>query len=118
MLPQPGEAAELALQVAARLPEALQPDVAPVDRVQIGDDIGGWKVSEIEGRRLVLSLDGRSATFTLFSDERGKQPPDDSVSKAADKLQNVPQRNHAQEMAPQAAESQPAASRRRRRTRE
>ena len=41
-----------------------------VDRVQIGDDIGGWKVSQIEGRRLVLSLDGRFATFTLFSDDQ------------------------------------------------
>jgi hypothetical protein len=39
-----------------------------VDRVQIGDDIGGWKVSQIEGRRLVLSLEGRFATFMLFSD--------------------------------------------------
>ena len=44
-----------------------------VDRVQIGDDIGGWKVAQIEGRRLVLSLDGRFATFTLFSDDNGQQ---------------------------------------------
>ena len=36
---------------------------------QIGDDIGGWKVSQIEGRKLVLSLDGRVATFTLFDRE-------------------------------------------------
>ena len=46
-----------------------------VDRVQIGDDIGGWKVSQIEGRRLVLSLDGRLATFTLFSNDNGQQTP-------------------------------------------
>jgi type II secretory pathway component PulC len=36
---------------------------------QIGDDIGGWKVSQIEGRKLVLSLDGRFATFMLFNRE-------------------------------------------------
>ena len=41
-------------------------------RAQIGDEIDGWKVSQIEGRKVVLSLDGRFATFTLFSDDRGK----------------------------------------------
>ncbi len=49
-----------------------------VDRVQIGDDIGGWTVSQIEGRRLVLSLDGRFATFTLFSNDNGQQAPRDA----------------------------------------
>jgi hypothetical protein len=39
-------------------------------RVRIGDDIGGWKVTQIEGRQLVLSLDDRSATFRLFSGQR------------------------------------------------
>jgi hypothetical protein len=39
-------------------------------RVRIGDDIGGWKVTQIEERQLVLSLDDRSATFTLFSGQR------------------------------------------------
>lgn len=89
-----------------------------IERVQIGDDIGGWKVSQIEGRRLVLSLDDRLATFTLFSDERGKRAPEVSGSKAADKLQNEQQRNQVQQVAPQAAESQPAAARKRRKSRE
>jgi hypothetical protein len=40
-----------------------------VVRAQIGDDIGGWTVSQIEGRKLVLSLDGRFATFMLFDRE-------------------------------------------------
>jgi hypothetical protein len=53
-----------------------------VDRVQIGDDIGGWKVSQIEGRRLVLSLDGRFATFTLFSNDSGLQTPRDAEPRA------------------------------------
>jgi hypothetical protein len=36
-------------------------------RVGIGDDIGGWKVAQIEGRSLVLSLNGRIATFMMFA---------------------------------------------------
>jgi hypothetical protein len=36
---------------------------------QIGDNIDGWMVSQIDGRKLVLSLDGRFATFTLFNRE-------------------------------------------------
>jgi general secretion pathway protein N len=44
---------------------------ADVLRVRTGDDIGGWKVAEIEGRRLVLSLDGRLATFTMFAGSGG-----------------------------------------------
>jgi hypothetical protein len=42
-------------------------------RAQIGDDIDGWKVSQIEGRKVVLSLDGSFATFTLFSGDHGRQ---------------------------------------------
>jgi general secretion pathway protein N len=42
-------------------------------RVRIGDDIGGWKVTQIEERQLVLSLDDRSATFTLFRGQRAGQ---------------------------------------------
>ena len=38
-----------------------------IRRVRIGDDIDGWKVSQIEQRRLVLSLDSRLATFTMFA---------------------------------------------------
>jgi hypothetical protein len=40
-------------------------------RAQIGDEIDGWKVSQIEGRKVVLSLGGRFATFKLFNDDRG-----------------------------------------------
>jgi general secretion pathway protein N len=42
-------------------------------RARIGDDVGGWKVSQIEGRKLVLSLDDRLATFTLFNNRNGEQ---------------------------------------------
>jgi hypothetical protein len=44
-------------------------------RVTIGDDIGGWKVAQIEGRKLVLSLDGRLATFVMFSGNSTKSAP-------------------------------------------
>lgn len=36
-------------------------------RVRIGDDISGWKVTQIEARQLVLAQDSRMATFTMFS---------------------------------------------------
>jgi hypothetical protein len=87
------------------------------ERVTIGDDIGGWKVSQIEGRRLVLSLGERLATFTLFSDERGKQSPDGSDSPAS-KFQDAPQQDRTQQLTPQPSESQTASPRKRRKPRE
>jgi hypothetical protein len=44
-------------------------------RVGIGDDIGGWKVSQIERRELVLSLGERSATFKIFDNTKTTEPP-------------------------------------------
>jgi general secretion pathway protein N len=41
-----------------------------ITRVRLGDDVGGWKVSLIEARRLVLSHNDRTATFTLFTNGR------------------------------------------------
>ena len=49
---------------------------------RLGDEIAGWKVSEIETRRLVLSSDDRSVSFALFartggaSDSGAKKPAD------------------------------------------
>jgi hypothetical protein len=41
-------------------------------RAQMGDEIDGWKVAQIDGRKVVLgSEDGRFATYRLFNDERG-----------------------------------------------
>jgi general secretion pathway protein N len=42
-------------------------------RAQIGDEIDGWRVSQIEGRRLVVSLGDRFATFTLFNRDVDQQ---------------------------------------------
>jgi general secretion pathway protein N len=95
-----------------------------VDRVQIGDDIGGWKVAQIEGRRLVLSLDGRFATFTLFSNDNGQQTPRDADQAAAPAgtqapIQAGPVTNQSpstpQAGAPPASETQSNALRRHRR---
>jgi hypothetical protein len=44
-------------------------------RVAIGDDIGGWKVSQIERHELVLSLGDRSATFKIFDSAKTTEPP-------------------------------------------
>ena len=81
-------------------------------RAQIGDEIDGWKVSQIEGRKVVLSLDGRFATFTLFSDDRGKsQSP-------AGEPKNLQRQIQVQQTPPQAAAPQPGQPRKRRRSRE
>jgi hypothetical protein len=88
------------------------------ERVQIGDDIGGWKVSQIEGRKLVLSLGERLATFTLFSDERGKRPPDESASTATGQQPTALQQDHAQQTVTQPNDSRPTSPRKRRKSRE
>jgi hypothetical protein len=45
-------------------------------RAQMGDEIDGWKVAQIDGRKVVLaSEDGRFATYRLFNDERGGADP-------------------------------------------
>jgi hypothetical protein len=65
-------------------------------RLRIGDEVGGWKVSQIEGRKVVLSLDGRFATFTLFS-----QPSQAAGQALPNPLpQNQPQQNQLQPGAP------------------
>lgn len=39
-------------------------------RAQMGDEIDGWKVAQIDGRKVVLaSQDGRFATYRLFNDQ-------------------------------------------------
>jgi hypothetical protein len=88
-----------------------------VVRAQIGDEIDGWKVSQIEGRKVVLSLDGRFATFTLFSDDRGKSEPTGGPASAGEP-KNLQRQTQAQQTSTQAAAPQPAQPRKRRRSRE
>jgi len=86
-------------------------------RAQIGYEIDGWKVSQIEGRKVVLSLDGRFATFTLFSDDRGKS---ESVGGSAPvgEPKNTQRQMQAQQNSPQVAAAQPGQPKKRRRSRE
>jgi hypothetical protein len=75
---------------------------ADMRRVRVGDDIGGWKVAEIDGRRLVLVLDDRVATFTMFAGNAGaprggpETPPPVSAPPAGQNLQGqTPLQNQA-----------------------
>jgi len=86
-------------------------------RAQIGDEIDGWKVSQIEGRKVVLSLDGRFATFTLFSDDRGKSESAGGPAPVGE-TKNLQRQMQAQQTSPQAAAQQPGQSKKRRRSRE
>jgi hypothetical protein len=64
-------------------------------RARIGDDVGGWKVAQIEGRKLVLSLDDRLATFTLFNNRAGEQRPlnEAAAPNALGRPENSPQQS-------------------------
>jgi len=58
-------------------------------RAQMGDDIDGWKVAQIDGRKVVLaSQDGRFATYRLFNDDRGAA--ETTGGAAADGVRNLP----------------------------
>jgi hypothetical protein len=85
-------------------------------RAQIGDDIDGWKISQIDGRKVVLSsLDGRFATFGLFSDEQKKQ---EAARPMLGGAQNTPRQTQAQQTSTEAATPQSGQPRKRRRSRE
>ena len=91
----------------------IRSSATKADRVQIGDDIGGWKVAQIDGRRLVLSLDGRFATFTLFSDENNEQR--NAGAQAGNVAGQTPEVIAPQASPPQPTEGQPPTPRSRRR---
>jgi general secretion pathway protein N len=82
-------------------------------RAQIGDDIDGWKVSQIEGQKVVLSLGERFVTLTLFDKDRVK-------AEAAGKLPAETRQNdtYGGNRAQQTAGLQPGEQKRRRRSRE
>jgi hypothetical protein len=79
----------------------IRSSATTADRVQIGDDIGGWKVAQIDGRKMVLSLDGRFATFTLFSSENSEQAPRDTGPQAGNVTGQVPETNAPQASTPE-----------------
>jgi general secretion pathway protein N len=53
-----------------------------IRRVRLGDEIGGWKVGQIEARKLVLLLNGRTATFAMFSKNDAKRWPNSAAAAA------------------------------------
>ena len=69
-------------------------------RAQMGDEIEGWKVAQIDGRKVVLaSQDGRFATYRLFSEERGGA----DANAASDGLKN----SQSRQISPPAAGQEP-----------
>jgi hypothetical protein len=75
---------------------------AKILRVGIGDDIGGWKVGQIEERQLVLLLDGRTAKFTMFDGNKTKGLPNPGATQPSP---GAPSQNVAQQR--QTATEQP-----------
>jgi hypothetical protein len=54
-----------------------------ITRVQIGDNIGGWKVGQIEARFVVLLLDGREAKFGMFNGKSARRfPPAGAIAQS------------------------------------
>jgi hypothetical protein len=89
-----------------------------ITQVRVGDDIGGWKVAQIEGRQLILSLDDRTATFMMFAgNSTNRAPHTDPGIQSADRQsqgQTQPQ-NQVRQNAPAAPDSQSPGPRRTRR---
>jgi hypothetical protein len=75
---------------------------AKILRVGIGDDIEGWKVGQIESLQLVLLLDGRTATFRMFTGDDKKASPN---AGAAAPSSSAPYQTVAQQ--PQTATDKP-----------
>jgi hypothetical protein len=81
---------------------------ANVTRVEIGDDVGGWKVVQIEGRKLVLALDGRLATFVMFAGNHANAAPKPgSMSQVVDKPPQQTQQQQTQQLSADAARTSP-----------
>jgi len=55
---------------------------AKIRRLRIGDEISGWKVGQIEAHKLVLLLNGRTATFAMFSGKDVKRWPNNAAAAA------------------------------------
>jgi hypothetical protein len=101
--PPPPDVALLAVIMDGEDARAVVRAGPKVRRVQIGDDIDGWKVGQIEARQLVLSLDDRSAKYAMFTGNRATGRPDAGVAMPAPDVQ--PQ-NRAQQSPPSAPASQ------------
>jgi hypothetical protein len=88
---------------------------AKVMNVRVGDDIGGWKVAQIEGRQLVLSLDDRIATFMMFAgSSTNSAPPVDRETQSADRQSQTQTKppNQSPQNAPPPPDPPPSGARR------
>jgi hypothetical protein len=72
-------------------------------RTRIGDEIEGWKVSQIEPRKVVLSQEGRLATFTLFTDNRVRPNTAGSTANGGEPRSSNQQIQAEQTLAPELA---------------
>src|SRR5262249_34837337 len=74
-----------------------------VRRVRTGDDIGGWKVAQIESRRLVLKLASRMAPCSMFTGHRKPAQPAPRAAQPAPRAAPQPAPRTAAKPAPPAA---------------
>lgn len=63
---------------------------AKIRRLRIGDEVGGWKVGQIEARKLVLLLNGRRATFNMFENKTAKGLPTATAAAALPNARPAP----------------------------
>ena len=61
-------------------------------RARLGDAIAGWTVTQIEPRRVVLSIEDRSVSFALFAGMNGKSTKSREPEPASPDVQMVTQR--------------------------
>jgi general secretion pathway protein N len=73
---------------------------AKIRRLRIGDEIGGWKVGQIEARKLVLLLNGRTATFAMFSGKDLKRWPNSAAAATLPKAHPTAPHQAAQDIPP------------------
>jgi hypothetical protein len=75
-------------------------------RAQMGDEIDGWKVAQIDGRKVVLaSQDGRFATYRLFNDERGASQANGGAASGEAQMQQAPAPSGAPQLVQQRGQS-------------
>ncbi|HEX8168205.1 MAG TPA: type II secretion system protein GspM [Beijerinckiaceae bacterium] len=79
-------------------------------RLRVGDMVGEWVVTQVERRRLVLSLGDRSETFSLFERKPDRPPRAGAPDGTASRSPQAPQALQAAR-APQAAQAPTADSR-------
>jgi general secretion pathway protein N len=102
--PAPPDVALLAVVMDGEQARAIIRTGPKIMRVQIGDDIDGWKVGQIEARQLVLSLNERTAKFAMFTGNRANGAGD---AGAAMRSPSAPPGNLAQQSSAPSGDAAP-----------